>query len=208
MSFFNKVFASVGIGAASVDTKLEKARYSAGERVSGAVEVKGGNIEQEIDSIYLMLYSTYIRESDDKKYTDSACIEKILISDPFVIKENEVKQFPVTFELPIDTPLTIGNTRVWVATGLDIKNAVDPKDKDYLEVSPNEMMESVFSTLERIGFKLRKAECEQAPRHFKGQKSICAGVRIRTGFRCIPQQIGRAGGCVPEAVSPFYGTTF
>lgn len=169
MSFFNKVFASVGIGAASVDTKLEKTGYRAGEMISGVVEVKGGNIEQEVDSIYLMLYTTYIRESDDKKYTDSACIEKVLISEPFVIKENEVKQFPVSFELPYETPVTIGNTRVWVATGLDIKNAVDPKDKDYIEISPNEMMGSVFSALERIGFKLRKADCEQAPRHLRGK---------------------------------------
>ncbi|RIW28517.1 sporulation protein SpoOM [Bacillus salacetis] len=169
MSFFNKVFASVGIGAASVDTKLEKNRYSAGERVSGIVEVKGGNIEQEIDSIYLKLYTTYIRESDDKKYTDSACIEKVQISEPFVIKANELKQFPVSFELPFDTPVTVGNTRVWVATGLDIKNAVDPNDKDYLEISPNEMMNSIFASLGRLGFKLRKADCEQAPRHLRGK---------------------------------------
>jgi sporulation-control protein len=169
MSFFNKVFASVGIGAASVDTKLEKARYTAGDRVSGIVEVKGGNVEQEVDSIYLMLYTTYIRESDDKKYTDSACIEKVQISDPFIIKANEVKQFPVSFELPFETPVTVGNTRVWVATGLDIKNAVDPKDKDYIEISPNEMMNSVFTSLDRLGFKLRKADCEQAPRHLRGR---------------------------------------
>ncbi|WP_409251063.1 sporulation protein [Bacillus sp. SCS-153A] len=169
MSFFNKVFASVGIGAASVDTKLERTRYTAGERVSGVVEVKGGNVEQEVDSIYLMLYTTYIRESDDKKYTDSACIEKVQISEPFVIKENEVKQFQVSFELPFETPVTVGNTRVWVATGLDIKNAIDPKDKDYIEIAPNEMMSAVFSSLERLGFKLRQAECEQAPRHLRGR---------------------------------------
>jgi sporulation-control protein len=169
MSFFNKVFASVGIGAASVDTKLEKERYTAGERVSGVVEVKGGNVEQEVDSIYLKLYTTYIRESDDKKYTDSACIEKIQITEPFVIQANEVKQFPVSFELPFDTPVTVGSTRVWVATGLDIKNAMDPSDKDYIEISPNEMMNSVFSSLGRLGFKLRKADCEQASRHLRGR---------------------------------------
>ncbi|EDL66038.1 sporulation protein [Bacillus sp. SG-1] len=168
MSFFNKVFASVGIGAASVDTKLEKSRYTAGERVSGIVEVKGGNVEQEVDSIYLMLYTTYIRESDDKKYTDSTCIEKVQISEPFVIKENEVKQFPVSFELPFETPVTVGNTRVWVATGLDIKNAVDPKDKNFIEIAPNELMRAVFSSIERLGFRLRKADCEQAPRHLRG----------------------------------------
>ncbi|MGM0845389.1 MAG: sporulation protein [Bacillota bacterium] len=169
MSFFNKVFASVGIGAASVDTKLEKTRYSAGDRVSGIVEVKGGNVEQEVDSIYLMLYTSYVKEADDKKYTDSACIEKVQVSEPFVIKANETKQFPVSFEIPFETPVTVGNTSVWVATGLDIKNAVDPTDKDYIDILPNEMMKSVFSSLERLGFQLRKADCEQAPRHLNSR---------------------------------------
>ena len=53
MSFFNKVFASVGIGAAKVDTKLEKDRVMPGEEVRGIVEIRGGNTEQNIDDIYL-----------------------------------------------------------------------------------------------------------------------------------------------------------
>lgn len=66
MSIFNKVLASVGIGAATVDTKLENSRYTAGDVVRGNVEIMGGNVEQNIDRIYLTLYTTYIREADDK----------------------------------------------------------------------------------------------------------------------------------------------
>ncbi|WP_064091334.1 sporulation protein [Rossellomorea aquimaris] len=169
MSFFNKVFASIGIGAATVDTKLEKSSYQAGETAKGIVEVTGGNAEQTIDSIYLTLFTTYIRESDDKNYTDYAPIQKVQISEPFTIGENEKKELPFTFTLPFETPITYGNTRVWVATGLDIKNAVDPKDKDYIEILPNTLINNVLNSVQDLGFRIRKVECEEAPRRFRGR---------------------------------------
>ena len=61
MSIFNKVLASVGIGAATVDTKLHKSVYNVNEKVTGIVEVVGGNIPQHIDAIYLTLYTNYIK---------------------------------------------------------------------------------------------------------------------------------------------------
>ncbi|KAA0562597.1 sporulation protein [Bacillus sp. CH30_1T] len=169
MSFFNKVFASIGIGAATVDTKLEKSSYQAGETAKGIVEITGGSADQNIDAIYLTLFTTYIRESDDKKYTDYAPIQKVQISEPFTIGENEKKQFPFSFTLPFETPITYGNTRVWVATGLDIKNAVDPKDKDYIEILPNELTNAVLTSVQELGFRIRKVECEQAPRRYRGR---------------------------------------
>lgn len=77
MSFFNKVLASVGVGGAKVDTKLEKSEFTAGEIMQGVVEVVGGNLEQQIDAIYLTVNTTYIRESNDLKYTDVANFSKI-----------------------------------------------------------------------------------------------------------------------------------
>ncbi|WP_415817434.1 sporulation protein [Mesobacillus thioparans] len=167
MSLFNKVFASVGIGAAKVDTKLEKDRVKPGEEVRGIVEIRGGNVEQNIDDIYLSLHTTYIKEKDDRKYTATAQIDRFRLIQSFSIKENETKEIPFTFRLPLEMPLTMGRTKVWVSTGLDIKNAVDPSDKDYLTVIPNPLMEGVFNAISNLGFRLREAECEQAPRHLR-----------------------------------------
>ncbi|BCB04410.1 sporulation protein [Bacillus sp. KH172YL63] len=169
MSFFNKVFASIGIGAATVDTKLEKSSYQAGETVKGVVEITGGNTDQSIDAIYLTLFTTYIRESDDKKVTDYAPIQKVQISEPFTIKENEKKELSFTFTLPFETPITYGNTRVWVATGVDIKNAVDPKDKDYIEIVPNALTNAILESIQALGFRIRKVECEEASGRFRGR---------------------------------------
>jgi sporulation-control protein len=163
MSFFNKVFASVGIGAASVDTKLEKDTLTAGEQVKGVVEIKGGNVEQKVDEIYLSLHTTYIKESDDKKYTVSAMIDRFRLVDSFTITPNEKKEIPFSFQLPLDTPISLGRTKIWVTTGLDIKGAVDPSDKDYIRVVPNALVSAVFQAVEDLGFRMREADCQEAP---------------------------------------------
>ncbi|MEO2075382.1 MAG: sporulation protein [Bacillus sp. (in: firmicutes)] len=169
MSFFNKVFASVGIGAASVDTKLEKDTYMPGETVQGVVEVKGGKVDQQIDEIYLSLNTTYLKESDDRKYNVTASIDRFRLTTPFTIKSNEKKEIPFTFQLPYDTPLSIGRSKVWVTTGLDIKGGIDPSDKDYLKVMPNQLMTAVFNAVDNLGFRIREADCEEAPRRLRGR---------------------------------------
>ncbi|WP_413309394.1 sporulation protein [Bacillus sp. 1P10SD] len=169
MSFFDKVFASVGIGAASVDTKLEKDTYMPGETVQGVVEIKGGKVEQQIDEIYLSLNTTYLKESDDRKYNVTATIDRFRLTTPFTIRSNERKEIPFTFQLPYDTPLSIGRSKVWVTTGLDIKGGVDPSDKDYLKVIPNQLMTAVFNAVDNLGFRIREADCEEAPRRIRGR---------------------------------------
>jgi sporulation-control protein len=163
MAFFNKVFASIGIGSATVDTKLEKETVFPGEEINGVVEVKGGNVEQQIDVIHLSIHTTYLKEMDDKKFTKTALIDQYRLNEPFTIQPKETKQIPFSFRLPIDTPVSLGRTKVWVSTGLDIKNSIDPTDKDYLKVQPSQLTEAVISAVSDLGFRLREVDCEEAP---------------------------------------------
>lgn len=162
MSFFSKVLASIGVGAAKVDTKLERSSYTAGESVRGEVEVYGGNVAQQIDAIYLTLYTTYIKEVDDSKVTATAPIQKFRVSEPFTIAANETKIIPFSFSLPVDAPITIGTTRVWVSTELDIRSGADAKDKDFIEIRPSQLTSGILDGVQQLGFRLRKADCEQA----------------------------------------------
>lgn len=163
MAFFNKVFASIGIGSATVDTKLEKDTVSPGEEINGVVEVKGGNVEQNIDVILLSLHTTYIKEADDKKFTKTAVIDQIRLNEPFTIQPKETKQIPFSYRLPLDTPVSLGRSKIWVSTGLDIKNAIDPTDKDFLKVLPSRLSEAVIHAVTDLGFRLREVDCEEAP---------------------------------------------
>ncbi|MCP3763114.1 sporulation protein [Domibacillus sp. A3M-37] len=162
MALFNKALASIGIGNAKVDTKLEKAKYTAGDVLRGIVEVKGGNIAQDVDSIYVAVMTTYERETDDRKVTDEAVIVKEKLNEPFTINAGETREFPLEMTLPHETPVTQGKTRVWIATGLDIKQAVDPSDKDYIEVHPTVIAEEVLDGVRALGFRLREVECQHA----------------------------------------------
>ncbi|MGD6815893.1 sporulation protein [Metabacillus sp. 84] len=163
MSFFNKVFASVGIGAAKVDTRLHDVNVRAGEEVQGIVAVSGGKTDQEIAEIYLSVMTEYIKEADDRKYTQSSAVTKVKINEPFVIMANEHKEIPFRFKLPYDTPITYGQSKIWIHTGLDIKNAVDPTDQDAIHVHPNPIQQKLLDELGALGFQLRKAQNEAAP---------------------------------------------
>ena len=162
MSFFQKVLASVGIGAAKVDTILKKDQFIPGEHVFGEVQIKGGDVPQKIDSIYLSLKSTYEKEVDDKKHTSTATVHQMKITEAFTIESNSEKIIPFSFRLPNDTPLTMGRTKLFISTGLDIKNAVDPSDNDYIQVLPNDLVKRVMNSLSELGFRLISAECKSA----------------------------------------------
>lgn len=160
---FKKLLSSVGIGAAKVDTKLYKTNYTVGEKLEGVVTIQGGQVEQEIDSIYLSLLCQYEDKIDDKKITRTAVIEKLELLQAFTIGVNEAKEIPFSFLIPNSTPATLGKTKVWIQTGLDIKMAADPQDRDYIKVNPHPLVEEFLNAVKRLGFRLREVDCEKAP---------------------------------------------
>lgn len=169
MSFVNKLLASVGIGSAKVDTVLYRDQLIPGEPVEGVVRIKGGHVEQTIDSIYLQLFTTYERKSNDSTITSHAELGNYPLTRPFTLKPDEAKEVPFSFTLPLDTPLTLGKTRVWVQTGLDIKNAVDPSDRDYIAISPTPLVSAFLNAVQSLGFQLHYANCEQASGMFRNR---------------------------------------
>lgn len=166
---FKKILSSVGIGSTKVDTQLSKAVYTAGETMEGVIVIEGGKTKQQIDEIYLFLMSTYIREVDDKTVNETAVLKKYKLVDSFIIAPNEVRRIPFHIALPFDVPITKGKTKVWIQTGLDIKMAVDPQDKDYIEVQPHPLVKAFLQTVNSLGFRLHEVECEEAPRVLRGK---------------------------------------
>ncbi|MED2974780.1 sporulation protein [Fictibacillus sp. B-59209] len=169
MSFMNKMLASVGIGAATIDTILTKNRFIPGEEVSGTVQITGGKAAQPIGSISIFLMTEYIRESDDKKYREQSAVARHRVSDSLIIQPGEMKKIPFSFRIPFDVPLSIGHTPVWLKTGADIKNAVDPSDKDYITVNPGPLVRRAMEAIEGLDFVLRQTTCEAASRYISGR---------------------------------------
>lgn len=158
-----KFLASFGVGAAKVDTQLEKDNFVPGENVHGKVVLTGGDVEQSIDNIHIFLMTEAVREVDDRKVKEKVALQKYLIASNENIKEGETKEIPFSIQLPYHTPASLGRLPIWFETGLDIPMALDPKDRDLIQVSPHPYIEKVLQALEgNLGFNLRKVEMESS----------------------------------------------
>ncbi len=179
MAFFKKILSSIGIGSAKVDTVLEDDEFYPGDEVDAVIKIKGGSTEQTIEGLYLTVNSTYESvmmvpadedeeeeegEMTEEEVTRTARLAKINVSDGFTISPDEEKEISISFDLPYYTPLTMGKTRVWVATGLDIDRAIDPKDRDEIDVVPGPLVSAFFGALAEMGFELMEADCEEVER--------------------------------------------
>lgn len=156
-----RILASFGIGSAKVDTRLEKATYRSGEWVRGSIFVQGGKAEQTVDSIYL--YLMLQNYSDNQQ--DDYLLDEFLITETFTVREQETKVIPFQFQLPYDTPVTSGGSAIYLKTGLDVKMAVDPDDRDGFEVLPSLLVDKVLQAVEDIGFRLKSVEFDHEMFH-------------------------------------------
>ncbi len=168
MSFFNKMMASVGIGSAKVDTRLRNSSVRVGEKLEGVVHIKGGSTEQQVDSIYLHLMTQYLKEQGDSTVKVNTSLGKWQVSAPFTIGAGQEREVPFSFVVPLNTPVTVGKVPVWLKTGLDIDNAVDPGDTDRLEVLPHPHMKAVLDAVASMGFHPKGATCEYSSRLGQG----------------------------------------
>lgn len=168
MGFFKKMLSSVGIGSAKVDTVLERETFTPGEMLEGVVKITGGSTEQEISGLYFSIQSTYedveIVEVDDEEeerdVTNIAVLDKFKIADEFTIAPGDEEEIDIAFQLPYTTPLTMGKTKVWISTGLDIKKAIDKGDRDYINVAPEPFVQAFINSMKELGFNLVEVDCE------------------------------------------------
>lgn len=167
MGFARRLLTSIGVGAATVDTRLETEEVSPGEEIRGVVELKGGDSAQEIDAINLEVQTDYKRESGDTTVRETATIERFSVASAMTVEPKAQDQIPFSFRLPYDTPLTLGRSTVWIRTALDVKMAVDPSDRDPITVRPDATTRTILDAVQELGFVLREAENEELPYHHR-----------------------------------------
>ncbi|KOO10108.1 sporulation control protein Spo0M, partial [Vibrio xuii] len=105
-------------------------------------------------------------ESDSGASYQSFIIGKLQAVQPFTIQPCENKQVPFELKLDDESPITALNAlkhlcHVWVETSLDIDFAIDPKDRDFLEIKPLPVAAKVISAIEQAGFSMVKADVEK-----------------------------------------------
>ncbi len=163
---FKKLLASVGIGNASVDTRLVADVLEPGGQLEGEIYLKGGDVDQQVSGLELALMTRVDIETDDGEFAANHCIQSWRIPENFAIEAGIEKVIPFSYELPAELPVTSvsvrqQHTQVWLQTGVDIDLALDPTDQDYLSVKPTPVMQAVLDAMGDLGFTLQKADVEK-----------------------------------------------
>ena len=163
---FKKLLASVGIGAAQVDTILETDTLMPGQPFRASIEITAGDVEQDISGIELALVTHAEVETDDGEHTENVKLQKWQIKDSVSLTPGQTLSVPFEGVLHHETPITAINCHdnrchVWIATGLEINLALDASDKDALNIVPTDAMRTFVGALENCGYYLHSADVEK-----------------------------------------------
>ncbi|WP_028116371.1 sporulation protein [Ferrimonas senticii] len=163
---FSKLMASVGIGAAKVDTIIHTERLYPGQPFDIEIVIEGGKVDQQINGLTLALMVQAEVESGDHEGLQSLVLHDWHLNESFTIGAGEIVRDSFQLQLPLETPLTLlprcrNQTHVWLQTGLDIASGVDGSDKDFLPVAPVPAMSNVMAAIEGLGFALYSADVEK-----------------------------------------------
>ena len=88
------------------------------------------------------------------------------------------EKYHLVFNCHMKHHLTYGKSKVWIKTGMDIKNALDPKDEDYIQVVANPLVQNVLTAIQELGFQLREVDCEETPFHFHARSTFCKSLNL------------------------------
>lgn len=136
---FEKLFSSIGIGSAKVNTVLFDNLVERGKEVKGEVHIFGGKAEQTISEIYIHFDTEFHKADDDlTEFRDvTEPILEIKITEPIVVKPNEERIIPFSFILPYYTPVTFREQKIHIQTELNINFFSHPiESHDFIVIDP------------------------------------------------------------------------
>jgi len=165
---FKKILSQIGIGAATVDTRLNAEHCEPGGALEGVVHIKGGSVDQEIERIYLYLNTQYKQESGDREAYVSYTLDRFSLNETtFTIPAGGEREIPFKLHVPFNTPLSVSHSNSWIQTGLHISSAVAPKDPDAVNVRANDRQDVILGAMDALGFSLKKADTEHLPGRYR-----------------------------------------
>lgn len=151
---FTKWMAQMGIGSAKVDSKIEQWQFQPGQTVTGDVCIRGGQSSQVVDDIVLDLTTQYLKNGKKEEYI----FKRFALSEKLLIEPEKDRKIPFEFKLPTDLPISTGRFPIYLKTVLDVPFAVDPTDRDRLEIFPNPLIANILKQIEDNGFLLYQIE--------------------------------------------------
>lgn len=164
---FKKLFASIGIGSAEVDTRLSNGACIPGGHIEGVTHIKGGSVDLDIDDLFLKLMAKVKRKSGDSSYYEDIVFHQQKLAGKFKLPAGSDRQLPFTMQIPFETPITRysrfdfgSGASIGIRTALDIDDAIDKHDFDAIQVDPSPGMVHFLQAVDKLGFVLNKVDLE------------------------------------------------
>ncbi|WP_018638072.1 sporulation protein [Parafrankia elaeagni] len=161
----------LGVGAAEVETVLDRPETLPGAVVTGQTTITGGKVDQEIEKILVALEATVEVETEDSTWYEQVTFGSQQIGGGFVIRAGEQQSGRFELAVPWQTPITdvggwhLHGMKIGVRTTLSIPGALDPGDLDPVNVHPLPAQEAVLAALGDLGFQFRSADVEKGRLH-------------------------------------------
>lgn len=147
---FEKSLASIGIGSAQVEAKLERPRYRQGDLVRGKITVTAGEAEEKIDAIYLHIVTPNV------KGKETGCLfTTYQIATSLEVGPNQpAKVIPFEFRLSNDMPVTLDDYSIYLKVGFESEQAGELEEEDQIEILPHPLAEHLFTAMDNVGCQL------------------------------------------------------
>lgn len=147
---FKKLMAKLGVGAATVDLRLDRDAFQLGDEMTGVIRITGGKVEQQISDLQVeLVLQAYVR---GKQIT--RVLQTIPVLKSFTVRpEPYVDEIPFRFSVPANLAVSTHSIRYVLRTKLDVVQALDPTDLDYVTFLPPTPIAKVITALERLDFR-------------------------------------------------------
>ncbi len=147
---FKKLMAKFGVGAATVDLRLDKEAFRLGEEMTGTIHIEGGSVEQRIANLEVeIVMKAYLKGQEVTRVVQSIPVLRSFT----VMPKPYSQQIPFRYHVPHDLAVSTPSIRYLLRTKLDVVQAMDPTDLDYVTILPPVHIEKVLLALEQLDFR-------------------------------------------------------
>ena len=151
---------ALGVGGPTIDAVLDTDRVQVGGMLTGTLHIRGGDSSQTASKAVIELVARVVKKMGDDEYSSDEVIAGSALPGPIQLGRDHA--IPFQLALPPHTPVTSlgGRNFVWLRSGLDVPWAMDPSDRDALEVHPTTAQSNVIHAMEQLGFRLYKVDID------------------------------------------------
>lgn len=159
MQFFQNLLYPFKADEVKTQTILTDESYYPGELMKGSVRIESKKNRQRVDSLYLKIFTQFEKKINGKKLLVTYPISKNKLIQTIYVEPGVEQVIPFTIQLPLLTPLSVGNSKIWLQTELDFANRKDPSYQNELMVTPSSLYQSFFILCNEMGFRLKNSYC-------------------------------------------------